>query len=148
MTAQQVWWTLNHSQVRSAGIYFQVIPKQHFHLHQTIGIMLGLELFKLINLGREKQIFPLGSACQMLVCSFQRARPINKAIIQEGAREAEPKHSWQRVWHFTSLLLSIHLAMHGEILHSGVSLCASWPFGKGTTVFWEKGQKADQNLVL
>lgn len=141
MTAQQVWWTLNHSQVRSAGTYFQVIPKQHFHLHQTIGIMLDLELFKLINLGREKQIFPLGSACQMLVCSFQRARPINKAIIQEGAREAEPKHSWQRVWHFSSLLLAMHLAMHGEILHSGSRYVLPGLLEKVPLCFGKKAKK-------
>lgn len=53
--------------------------------------MLGLELFKLTDSEREKQIFPPSSACQMLVCSFQRARPINKDIIQGGAEEVESK---------------------------------------------------------
>ena len=57
--------------------------------------------------------FPSG-----LVCSFQRASPINQDIIQEGAGEADPRKGSQRVWHFASLLLSIHSEKCGEILHS------------------------------
>jgi len=92
----QLIWGLKLEGPSSAGTYFQVIPKQSFHLHQAIRIVVGFELFRCIDSGRESRVsgfpsgFSLPGGCQMLVCSFQRARPINKDNIQEGAGEADP----------------------------------------------------------
>lgn len=108
VAAQRIWWTLNQSQARAAGTYFPVSPKQSFCLHQMIVIILAWSYLNLSTQGENGRFSLQGSACQMLVCSFQRARPIDKDIIPEDAGEADPGWGWRSVWH----LCSPHMGQH------------------------------------
>lgn len=111
-------------------------------LHWGMGIILGLDLSKLIDSGsKQLLLFPVGSACQALVCSLQRAKDQSIQILfKKVLGKLTPDKRVELL--VPSLLPATHwqctVTFFLELL-----LCTSWAFWKGTIVFWEKGLKAN-----
>lgn len=110
MTAQQLWCAFRQSQAGAAGTYFQVSPKQNFHWHQVIVIILAWSYLNLLTQGENGRFSLWVQPVRCLSAHFKDLDQSIKILFQKMPGKLTPDKAAQA--RGSSRLFSPHLAMH------------------------------------